>query len=45
MFSQSIFAAVLLAIGASAQTYKASFTEYGSGDSFGMRAHTLVSFC
>jgi hypothetical protein len=32
MFSTTLLASGLLALGASAQTYKASFTEYGSGD-------------
>ncbi|KAK5133403.1 hypothetical protein LTR08_007742 [Meristemomyces frigidus] len=35
MLAKSLFATAVLALGASAQTYTASFTEYGSGDSFG----------
>lgn len=35
MYTSSLFLAALAVAGASAQTYKASFTEYGSGDSFG----------
>ncbi|KAK3069838.1 hypothetical protein LTR53_011520 [Teratosphaeriaceae sp. CCFEE 6253] len=35
MFAPAVLLAAVLAPGASAQTYKASFTMYGSGDSFG----------
>lgn len=35
MFSSTLFAATALALGASAQSYKASFTEYGTGDDNG----------
>jgi len=42
MFTTPFIASAILAIGASAQTYKASFTEYGSGDSVGMLQPPLL---
>ncbi|KAK5716809.1 hypothetical protein LTR17_016334 [Elasticomyces elasticus] len=35
MLSKSLIAVAAMVLGASAQTYKASFTQYGAGDSFG----------
>ena len=46
MFSKSILATAIAAITANAQSYKASFTEYGAGDTFGSpNCNTLTTAC
>lgn len=46
MFTRTAFLAAITALGATAQSYKASFTEYGSGDSFGSgNCNTATTAC